>query len=150
MRPGRWSPEQRRLLSEYVSLLQMIAGGDRYDEGAGRKVFRRYYMLFPKVTRVLPCWAVTSLSARGRLPFEPGVFDLVVIDEASQCDIASALPLLYRARRAVIIGDPLQLKHVSTVVPQQDRLMQAAHGLVSASGRRYLGLLGQFAIRFGS
>jgi very-short-patch-repair endonuclease len=127
--PTRWTPERRKVLSEYVSLLQMIAGGDGYDEGAGRRVFRRYYSLFPKVAKILPCWAVTSLSARGRLPFEPGFFDLVVIDEASQCDIASALPLLYRARRAVIIGDPLQLKHVSTVAPQQDRLMLAAHGL---------------------
>ena len=127
--PSRWTPEKRKLLSEYVSLLQMIAGGDRYDEGAGRRVFRRYYSLFPKVAKILPCWAVTSLSARGRLPFEPGFFDLVVIDEASQCDIASALPLLYRARRAVIIGDPLQLKHVSTLAPQQDRLLLAAHGL---------------------
>lgn len=130
LRPGRWSPEQRKLLGEYLSLLQMIAGGD-YNEGAGRKVFRRYYQLFPRVTKLLPCWAVTSLSARGRLPFEPGIFDLIVIDEASQCDIASALPLLFRARRAVIMGDPLQLKHVSTVVPQQDRLMLAAHGLAS-------------------
>src|SRR5207302_1550013 len=131
--PSRWNPEQRKLLGEYVALLQMIASGDRYDEGAGRKVFRRYYNLFPKVTKLLPCWAVTSLSARGRLPFEPGFFDLVVIDEASQCDIASALPLLLRARRAVIIGDPLQLKHVSTVAPQEDRLMLSAHGL--AEGR---------------
>jgi very-short-patch-repair endonuclease len=129
LRPTRWTPDKRKLLSEYVSLLQMIAGGDGYGEGAGRRVFRRYYSLFPKVAKILPCWAVTSLSARGRLPFEPGFFDLVVIDEASQCDIASALPLLYRARRAVIIGDPLQLKHVSTVAPQQDRLMLAAHGL---------------------
>ncbi|HEY1337939.1 MAG TPA: AAA domain-containing protein [Bryobacteraceae bacterium] len=76
---------------------------------------------------------MTSLSARGRLPFEPGLFDVVVIDEASQCDIASALLLLYRAQRAVIIGDPLQLKHVSTMGPQQDRLLLAAHGL--AEGR---------------
>ncbi len=129
LRPSRWTPEMRKLLSEYVSLLQMIAGGDGYDEGAGRRVFRRYYSLFPKVAKILPCWAVTSLSARGRLPFDPGIFDLVVIDEASQCDIASALPLLYRARRAVVIGDPLQLKHVSTVAPQQDRLLLAAHGL---------------------
>lgn len=52
-----------------------------------------------------------------------------MIDEASQCDIASALPLLYRARRAVIIGDPLQLKHVSTVAPSQDRLLLSAHNL---------------------
>jgi very-short-patch-repair endonuclease len=127
--PSRWDPETRKVLSEYVSLLQMVSSGDRFEEGAGRRVFRRYYSLFPRVTRILPCWAVTSLSARGRLPFEPGIFDVVVIDEASQCDIASALPLLYRARRAVIIGDPLQLKHVSTVAPQQDRMILAAHGL---------------------
>ena len=145
--PSRWDPEQRKVLSEYVSLLQMVATGDRYDQAAGKKVFRRYYSLFPRVTKILPCWAVTSLSARGRLPFEPGFFDLVVIDEASQCDIASALPLLLRARRAVIIGDPLQLKHVSTVAPQQDRLLLAAHGL--AEGERRLGVLGQLSLRPG-
>jgi very-short-patch-repair endonuclease len=133
MWPSRWNPAQRKVLSEYVSLLQMIATGDRYDEGAGRRVFRRYYSLFPKVTEILPCWAVTSLSARRRLPFDAGLFDLVVIDEASQCDIASALPLLLRARRAVIIGDPLQLKHVSTVAAQQDRMLIAAHGLAEGS-----------------
>ena len=131
--PSRWNPEHRKLLSEYVSLLQMIASGDHYDEGAGRRVFRRYYSLFPQVAKILPCWAVTSLSARGRLPFEPALFDVVVIDEASQCDIASALPLLYRAKRAVIIGDPLQLKHVSTVAPQEDRMLVAAHGLVEGN-----------------
>ncbi|HEY1337938.1 MAG TPA: AAA domain-containing protein, partial [Bryobacteraceae bacterium] len=53
--PKRLTPEQRALLSEYVSLLQMIAGGDRFDDGAGRRVFRRYYSLFPKVTKLLPC-----------------------------------------------------------------------------------------------
>src|SRR5262249_60432228 len=99
--PSRGDPKQRKLLSEYVSLLQILGSGERAEEGAARRVYRRYYSLFPKVAKILPCWSVTSLSARGRLPFEPGFFDLVVIDEASQCDIASALPLLYRARRAV-------------------------------------------------
>jgi very-short-patch-repair endonuclease len=131
--PSRWNPEERKLLSEFVSLLQILGWGERAAEGAGIRVYRRYYSLFPRVAKILPCWSVTSLSARGRLPFEPGIFDLAVIDEASQCDIASALPLLYRARRAVIIGDPLQLKHVSTVAPQEDRVMLAAHGL--AEGR---------------
>ena len=36
------------------------------------------------------------------------LFDLVVIDEASQCDIASVVPLLARGRRAVLAGDPMQ------------------------------------------
>jgi very-short-patch-repair endonuclease len=132
-RPARWTRPQRQLLSEYASLLQMVASGEHADEGSGKRVLRRFYRIFPEVLPVLPCWAVTSLSARGRLPFDSGLFDLVIIDEASQCDIASALPLLLRARRAVIIGDPLQLKHVSAVPPQLDRLLLAANGLAEGS-----------------
>jgi very-short-patch-repair endonuclease len=73
---------------------------------------------------------VTSLSARGRVPFEPKFFDVLVIDEASQCDIASALPLLYRAHRVVIIGDPMQLRHISTLSKQEEQQLLSKHGLV--------------------
>ena len=52
-----------------------------------------------------------------------GNFDLVVFDEASQCDIASALPLLYRAKSAVIIGDPKQLSHISSLQKGQDQAL---------------------------
>jgi very-short-patch-repair endonuclease len=86
--------------------------------------------LFPNVRKALPCWAVTSLSARGRLPLTPGLFDLLVIDEASQCDIASALPLLFRAKRVVFIGDSQQLRHVSTLPPDRDRRLLEQHGLL--------------------
>lgn len=79
------------------------------------------------LTRLMPICAVTSLSARGRLPFSAGCYDLVIIDEASQCDIASIIPLLFRAKRAVIIGDPNQLKHITTMTRQQDRELVAKH-----------------------
>jgi|GEM_PF-386657 len=59
-----------------------------------------------------PCWASTTYHLSQILPIEPGMFDLVVFDEASQCDLASALPALYRANRALIVGDPKQLTHV--------------------------------------
>jgi very-short-patch-repair endonuclease len=62
-----------------------------------------------------PLWATTSLSVAGRLPLEPALFDYVIFDEASQSDIASALPLLARARRAIVVGDPAQLRHVSSL-----------------------------------
>jgi len=74
-------------------------------------------------------WASTSLSVARVLPLAPAVFDLVVIDEASQCDIPSALPLLVRARRALIIGDPNQLIHVSTLAPRVDRRLADRHGV---------------------
>jgi very-short-patch-repair endonuclease len=72
------------------------------------------------IAKYVPCWAVTSLSAKGRIPFTAGMYDLLIIDEASQCDIASALPLLFRAKRAVIIGDPKQLNHITQLSSKQD------------------------------
>jgi superfamily I DNA and/or RNA helicase len=41
------------------------------------------------------------------------LFDVAIIDEASQCDIASCFPILFRAKRAVIVGDDKQLPHLS-------------------------------------
>jgi len=129
LQPSRMTPDEKTLLGEYTSLLQMIVSANENDERLDRQVFRRYYRLFPKIANLLPCWAVTSLSVRNRVPFEPCFFDIVVIDEASQCDIASALPLLYRAKSAVIIGDPQQLKHISSVTRQQDRQLLVKHNL---------------------
>jgi len=130
LQPARMSPEQRKLLGDYSALLQMIVSSNDQNRQLGQDVFRRYYQLFPQITSILSCWAVTSLSARGRVPFEPNFFDLLVVDEASQCDIASALPLLFRARRVVVIGDPMQLRHISTLSKHQDQQLLSKHGLV--------------------
>lgn len=64
------------------------------------------------IVRHRPIWAVSTLSVPARIPLIPGLFDYVIFDEASQCDIASALPLMARARRAVIVGDPQQLAFI--------------------------------------
>lgn len=66
---------------------------------------------------------VTSLSIKNSFSLSPSIFDLLVIDEASQCDIASALPLFYRAKKVVVIGDPLQLKHITSVQPSEERYL---------------------------
>ncbi|NJP72071.1 AAA domain-containing protein [Streptomyces sp. C1-2] len=73
-------------------------------------------------------WAVSTHSVR-QLELTPRLFDLVVIDEASQCSIPSVLPLLFRARRALIIGDPMQLGHIPGVSPQQERQARTRAGL---------------------
>ena len=130
LQPGRLSQIQRQKLGRYVALLRIILAGNQQQTSIDKQVFREYYRIFPEVANSLSCWAVTSLSAHRHVPFEPGFFDLVVIDEASQCDIASALPLLYRAKAAVIIGDPKQLRHISGVTERQDRQLISKHGLV--------------------
>ncbi len=87
--------------------------------------WRREYMPgFIDVTRnfmkACPLIAITSLSAKGALPLTPGLVDMLVIDEASQCDVASALPLMLRARQVVVIGDPKQLRHISKLKDEEE------------------------------
>lgn len=126
--PKRLSQSERREVSDYAALLQLVNASER--ENITAQVRNRARALQKNVTKLFSCWAVTSLSARGKIPFEPGYFDLVVIDEASQCDIASALPLLYRAKRAVVIGDPQQLRHISSVTRQKESELQQKYELV--------------------
>lgn len=135
LQPSRMSQEERRLLGDYKALLEAIAQARDSNERLGGHVYRRFYELFPRLTGVLPAWAVTNLSARGRLPLEPGFFDLLIVDEASQCDIASVLPLLYRCKRAAIIGDPKQLRHITQLTPRVNQELLAAHEIATVGER---------------
>lgn len=130
LQPSKLSQSDRALLSKYSSLLKMVIENGP-DARLGKDIYREYSGLFKKVAHLLPCWAVTSLSSRGKLPFEAGFFDLVVFDEASQCDIASALPLLYRAKQAAVIGDPKQLSHISSLRHGQDQQLLEKYNLVN-------------------
>lgn len=96
----------------------MLAGG----QGA-----KDWFQLRAVLTH-LRAWAVTSLSAR-RFPLEPAMFDLVIVEEASQCSIPHVIPLLFRARRALIIGDVMQLPHIATLPTDQEARIRRMAGL---------------------
>jgi very-short-patch-repair endonuclease len=130
----RLTPDERKMLGDYTALLRTIAAANEGGSQVAKAIWANYYKLAAKAAKVFPGWAVTSLSARGRVPFASGHFDLVVIDEASQCDIASVLPLLYRAKRAVIIGDPEQLSHISRLSDQQEQSLMVRHGILDSPG----------------
>jgi very-short-patch-repair endonuclease len=48
------------------------------------------------------------------IPLEKEIFDLVIIDEASQVSIAQAFPALIRAKKLVVLGDTNQFGNVKT------------------------------------
>lgn len=83
-------------------------------------------------TNIFKAISLTSLTIKKAFLLQEEIFDLVVIDEASQCDIASALPLLYRAKSAVIIGDPLQLPHITSVAKHEQDFVLEKLGLDKA------------------
>ena len=84
-----------------------------------------------------PLWLASVLGTPKRIPLYEGLFDLVIFDEASQCDIASALPLLARAKRAVIVGDDRQLAFISQIGIKQDRNLMVANGLPARGTGRF-------------
>jgi hypothetical protein len=89
---------------------------------------------FAALMNTFPIWAVTNQHAAELLPLQREMFDLVIVDEASQCDVASALPLLFRAKRAIVCGDPKQLRHLSFLREDRQAALGSQHGL-SASQR---------------
>jgi very-short-patch-repair endonuclease len=106
-------------------------------EATGRlaTAYRRNLRVQPRATEdfermldVLPVWIVTGQSAQS-IPLEPGMFDLVVIDEATQCTLTNLLPLLYRAKRIVVIGDRHQLQPIPNISVAQEEALFAKHGL---------------------
>ena len=111
--------ECRKDMSNFITAMKLSDGN--CDSPTLRKKFKS---LQEKMQKYLPCVAVTSLSA-SHIPFKAGLYDMVIIDEASQCDIASVLPLLYRAKQAVILGDQQQLSHICSLSATQDaRLLE--------------------------
>ena len=84
-----------------------------------------------------PVWAVTPLSVPSRVPLVPGIFDYVIFDDAIQCDIATALPLMARAKRAVVVSDPNQPESIPGLGLAQERTLMKAVDLPLQGMGRY-------------
>lgn len=126
--PNPLTPAEREALANLRAGIQ--------NWGASRFV-RELNKNFPLILRAFPLWSVSNLSARSALPLVPSLFELVVIDEASQCDIASVVPLLARSRRAAFAGDPMQLQHVSTLDAAIEQALLQQYELTSTTVQRF-------------
>jgi hypothetical protein len=89
---------RRRLTSRgerAMRLRQVIAVGDTIEGG-------------DPLFDLCPVWMASPETVAQIFP-RKAVFDVIVFDEASQCRLEEALPVLTRGRRVVIAGDPNQL-----------------------------------------
>ncbi len=67
-----------------------------------------------KILDVFPIWISEIRYLNEILPMKANIFDLVVVDEASQVNLAEIIPVFYRGKRICIVGDHKQLSLVST------------------------------------
>ncbi|MFA6468289.1 MAG: AAA domain-containing protein [Bacteroidota bacterium] len=128
--PGRLKASDLQTISNYTSVLQQMAGlGENTSKQIWGKLYGEKDRLMSTLAGILPAWCVVNLSVRGQLPLVAGFFDIVIIDEASQCDIPSALPLLFRGKQVVVIGDPNQLQHISAIRTGRSVELMSQHDL---------------------
>lgn len=121
--------------ADWLRRLQTNGDGFRALD-AVHKAMRRHWDDLPSVMvgsfrealPLMPTWVVTAQATQA-IPMEPGLFDLVVIDEASQCTLTNLLPLLYRARRLAIIGDKEQLPAIPSIQTPQEEDLARKHGI---------------------
>lgn len=99
--------------------------------------YQDYESAARKFLRTIRMCSVTSLSSKNAFPLTSELFDMVVIDEASQCDVASAIPLIMRAKQLVVIGDPMQLRHISAVKTKEEDAIREHLGLAKARFLQY-------------
>jgi very-short-patch-repair endonuclease len=88
------------------------------------------YPDFRALLSVLPIWIVTAADLRA-LPLEPGLFDIVAIDEAPQCTLTSVLPAIYRGRALVVAGDVHLLPAVHGMPAGEEHALAARLGVAA-------------------
>lgn len=87
---------------------------EMHDEDRQLEAFTKYLGKkenIAKLQKVFPIIATTCISAHRLGEAEP-MFDMVIMDEASQCNIAVALVPILRGENLMLVGDPQQLNPV--------------------------------------
>ena len=98
-----------------LKLLKLLLSGENlgYSVEERKNVFKE---CFHTLNLLIPVLSTTFASvSRAFKDFGENELGIVIIDEAGQATPFSAMGLLYRANRCIIVGDPLQVEPVMTV-----------------------------------
>ena len=119
----------RHEIRDFVSAIRARTRGRKHDLFSNLNV--------NLIKKTFPIILVSAEEVNKVIPLEKELFDLVIIDEATQCDMTSVLPVLQRSRRVVIAGDPKQLRHISFLSRQRQKFLGEEHGLSIQEIERY-------------
>ena len=114
-------PKNRELLE----ILYMKDEDERYQ------AFTRYLSKeenLKKFLRIFPVVLTTCISAHKLGGPEPA-FDMVIMDEASQCNTAMSLVPILRGNSLMLVGDPQQLSPVIVLDPRDNQTLRRRYGV---------------------
>jgi hypothetical protein len=116
-----------RVASDLEVLRSLDALREHY-RGNRQRIEKNGYAHFEQALKAQPVWVTAAMSAQF-IPMQPGLFDLLVIDGATQCTLTNMLPLIFRAKHLVVIGDPEQLSSIGSIAVEAERTLAARFGV---------------------
>lgn len=102
-----WTRDQMAVLKDKVGEFRRLLPRTGPNAKRLREVLHRGQAL--GLFDLAPCWLTNPEAACQMMPLSPGLFDLVIFDEASQLPLEQATPIVYRGKRVVVSGDEHQL-----------------------------------------
>jgi very-short-patch-repair endonuclease/DNA polymerase III delta prime subunit len=113
--PDRLSGKARADLTQYAQLVQ------RLGKGTGKYTVARKAEIRQAMDRCrpsVPVWIMPLYRIADQLRIAPDMFDVVIVDEASQAGLEATF-LQYLARKIVVIGDDKQVSPSAVGIDQQ-------------------------------
>jgi len=107
-RLAMWQAAHNNLISKEIDKLRRLLTKRRKTASL---VELRDKVNYRTLLKIFPCWVMGIEDVARVFPLEAGLFDYVIVDEASQCCQATALHLAYRGRRMIVVGDEKQLQN---------------------------------------
>ena len=111
------APERNALRGWREAVRAMGKGTGRSAKIARLKREARKYMR--ECRRAIPIWIMPRYLVADMVDPSPGLYDLVIVDEASQLGIES-LFLFYIAKKIIVVGDDQQISPAGVGVPDAD------------------------------
>ena len=132
---NRLTPEQKEHAAHWKKALEKLGKGTGKHANKWRKSAQEH---LSGCREAIPAWIMPLYNVWDNLSAAPEIFDIIIVDEASQCGIDS-LPLFYFAKKILIVGDDKQIspENVGLDRSKTDQLMN-----------EYLSDFGSFKVRF--
>lgn len=109
-------------------LLKIIYCDDKAEKVKQFNAYLKKEENLKKFQKIFPIIATTSISAH-KLGSPGTYFDMVIMDEASQGNIAMSLIPVIRGRNLTLVGDPQQLSPVILLNPIDNAALRKAYGI---------------------
>ena len=111
---SRLTEEHRRHMEAWCQAMR------HYGKGKGPRAaekLRTAQKHLERFYKAVPAWVMPLHRVWDTAVAEPGMYDVVIVDEASQCGI-EAIPLFYLGKKMLIVGDDKQISPEAVGLPR--------------------------------